>query len=361
VGNGGDGIHARATGTFLTCEILQKTGFAKGISADQVIARAVGTTTCVPSLALGIPGERLPGFDEDGYGEVYLDNVSFVGPRSNVQKDNNPRSLFTRLITCSGLPTMGGGAAPPDPALVERAAFEKSVMSGVKDEATRLMGCLGTADRARLDQYFTSVSELQQRFQTMPGMMPGAGCVQPPMPPTAGATYAASIQLMIDVMLFAFQCGLTRVATLMTDGAFSRRDYGLPDLNGADYIHGLSHGEIGGKAVDHPRWVKITTSFFDNFAMLLGKMNAINEGDRTMLGNSIVYINSEFGDGDAHDQFGLPLIVAGNAGGKLRSGRHIALPAKTPVSNVILTIMQTMGVTQTSFGDSTGTVTSLLA
>jgi hypothetical protein len=360
VGNGGDGIHARATGTFLTCEILQKTGFAAGISADQVIARSVGTTTCVPSLALGIPGERLPGFDEDGYGEVYLDNVSFVGPRANVQKDNNPQSLFKRLITCSGIPTSGGTSAPVDPALAERTAFEKSVMSGVKGEATRLMGCLGQADRARLDQYFTSITELEQRFQTMP-MAPAAGCVQPAMPPAAGATYADSIQLMIDVMLFAFQCGLTRVATLMMDGAFSRRNYGLPDIDGVDYIHGLSHGEIGGKTVDHPRWVKITTHFFANFAMLLGKMSAINEGGSTMLGNSIVYINSEFGDGDAHDQFQLPLIVAGGGGGKLRSGRHIALPNKTPVSNVILTIMQAMGVNQTSFGDSTGPVTSLLA
>jgi hypothetical protein len=148
---------------------------------------------------------------------------------------------------------------------------------------------------------------------------------------------------------------------MMLDGAFSRRDYGLPDIDGVDYIHGLSHGEIGGKTVDHPRWVKITTHFFANFATMLGKMNAINEGDRTMLGNSAVYINSEFGDGDAHDQYQLPLIVAGNAGGKLRTGRHIALPSKTPVSNVILTLMQTMGVTQTSFGDSTGPVTALLA
>jgi hypothetical protein len=360
VGNGGDGIHARATGSFLTCEILQKTGFQTGVSADQVIARAVGGTTCVPSLALGIPGERLPGFDEDGYGEVYLDNVSFVGPRANVQKDNDPQALFKRLITCSGIPTAGGAAAPVDPAAAERAAFEKGVMSNVKAEATRLMGCLGAADRARLDQYFTSITELEQRFQTTP-VAPAAGCVQPAMPPTAGATYMASIQLMIDVLLFAFQCGLTRVATLMMDGAFSRRNYGLPDIDGVDYIHGLSHGEIGGKAVDHPRWVKITTHFFANFAMLLGKMNAINEGDRTLLGNSVVYINSEFGDGDAHDQFQLPLIVAGNAGGKLRTGLHLALPSKTPVSNVVLTIMQAMGVDRPSFGDSTGPVTGLLA
>jgi len=359
VGNGGDGIHARATGCFLTCEVLQKTGFATGISADQVIAKTVGGATCVPSLALGIPGERLPGFDEDGYGEVYLDNVSFVGPRANLQKDNNPRALFTRLITCAGLGT-GGGATVIDPAVAERALFEKTLMSGVKDEATRLLGCVGTEDRLRLEQYFTSVSELQQRFATTPMAMPTAGCVQPAQPPTAGATYAESIHLMMDVLIFAFQCGLTRVATMMMDGAFSRRNYGLPDINGVDYIHGLSHGEIGGKSVDHPRWVKITTHFYENFAYLLSRMSSVSEGDRTLLGNSAVYINSEFGDGDAHDQFQLPVIVAGNAGGKLKSGQHIALPNRTPVSNVILTLMQTMGVARTSFGDSTGPVTALV-
>src|SRR6185503_17814041 len=83
-GNGGDGIHARATGTFLYFQHLLKTGLeGTGVSADQEIAKAVGSTTCVPSIVTGIPGERLPGFNEDGYGEVFLDNISFIGPTSN--------------------------------------------------------------------------------------------------------------------------------------------------------------------------------------------------------------------------------------------------------------------------------------
>jgi hypothetical protein len=290
-----------------------------------------------------------------------LDNVSFVGPRSNVQKDNNPQTLFRRLTSCASLQNQMP-ATMIDPAIAERSKFEVSVMSAVKDEAKRLSGCVGAADRQRLDQYYTSVSELEQRFQSTPGVgMSTASCVQPAEPPKAGATYAESIHLMMDVALFAFRCGLTRVGTMMMDGAFSRRNYGLSDIDGADYIHGLSHGEIAGKTLDHPRWVKITTHFFENFAYLLTKMNEINEGERTLLGNSIVYINSEFGDGDAHSQYELPVIIAGNAGGKFKSGQHIALASKTPVANVILTIMQTMGLTQTTFGDSSGTVSSLLA
>ncbi|HET6282804.1 MAG TPA: DUF1552 domain-containing protein [Polyangia bacterium] len=361
VGNGGDGIHARATGTFLTCEVLQKTGFAIGISADQVIAKTVGTNTCVPSIAMGIPGERLPGFDEDGYGEVYLDNISFVGPRSQVTKDNNPVALFNRLNSCAAVAGGGGGGAP-DPLALERVRFETGVMGAVKDEATKLLGCVGRDDKIRLDQFFTSVTELEQRFRTMPPLTGGGGsCVKPATPPASGATYSASIHLMMDMAIFAFQCGLTRVATMMMDGAFSRRNYGIASAGGADYIHGLSHGEIGGKAVDHPRWVAITTHFYENFAYLLTKMKDTSEGERSLLGNSIVYINSEFGDGDAHNQYSLPVIVAGQAGGKYKIGQHIAMPDRTPVANVILTIMQTMGIAKPSFGNSTGTITDLLA
>jgi hypothetical protein len=364
-GNGGDGIHARATGTFLYFAHLLQTGLdGAGISADQVIAKAVGTTTCVPSIVAGIPGERLPGFNEDGYAEMYLDNISFVGPRSNVQKDSNPQTLFRRLVMCSSLmPGTGTGGPPPDPIAAERTKFEKSVMSAVKDEAKRLSTCVGMEDRARLDQYYTSISELEQRFTTMPpgGGMPSTSCVVPTEPPAAGADFQASTRLMFDVILFAFRCGLTRVASMMLDGAFSRRNYGLPDIDNVDYIHGLSHGEIGGKALDHPRWVKITTHFFVQFAYLLQQMDAINEGDRSLLGNSIVYINSEFGDGDAHNQQDLPTMVAGNAGGKFKTGQLIAMASRTPVSNVVLTIMQAMGLSQTSFGDSTGTVSGLMA
>jgi len=362
-GNGGDGIHARATGTFLYFAHLLTTGLeGDGISADQVIAKAVGSTTCVPSLATGIPGERLPGFNEDGYAEQYLDNISFVGPRSNVQKDSNPQTLFRRLVTCASLMPGTGGPAP-DPLIAERTKFEKSVMSAVKDEAKRLSSCVGVADRQRLDQYYTSIAELEQRFATTPpgGMPTSVGCVTPAEPPASGADFQASIHLMMDVIIFAFRCGLTRVATMMLDGAFSRRNYGLPDIDGVDYVHGLSHGEIGGKPLDHPRWVKITTHFFVNFAYLLGQMDAINEGDRSLLGNSIVYINSEFGDGDAHNQQDLPTIVAGGAGGKFKMGQRISMAPRTPVANVVLTIMQAMGLPQTSFGDSTGPVSSLLA
>jgi hypothetical protein len=357
VGSGGDGIHARGTGCSLVAEVLTKTGFTTGISADQVVARAVGTGTCIPSLALGVPGERPATFAEDGYGGVYYNNVSFTGPTSNVQKENKPEDLFRRLTTCSGFGTGGTGTMPPPPD--PRVAFEKSVMAAVKVDAQRLMSCVGQEDKLRLDEYFTSITELERRFVDMPPP-PGGGtasCEKPPAP-TTKTTFKENAFVMMDLAVLAFKCGLTRVATMMLDGAFSRRNYGLPDIDGVDYIHGLSHGEIGGKTVDHPRWVKITTHYFELMAYLLGQMDAVKEGDRTLLDNSIVYLFSEFGNGDAHQQAQQPVIIAGG-GGKLNVGRHIAVANGTPQANILLNILQAMGVQRTSFGDSNGTISGL--
>jgi hypothetical protein len=364
VGNGGDGIHARGTGCWLNCEVLNTTGFATGISADQVIAKASGATTCIPSLALGVPGEQVATFAEDGYGAVYYNNVSFTGPKANVHKENKPLDLYNRLITCSGFgtgPGTDGGTAPP--VVSQRTQFEKSAMAGVKVEANRLMNCVGQDDRLRLQQYFDSISELERRFTTPPvldgGAPPTTSLCQKPAAPGANGTFQQNAQTMMDLLILAFKCGLTNVATLMLDGAFSRRDYGLPDIDNVNYIHGLSHGEIGGKTVDHPRWVKITTHYFTLIAYLLQQMDAVNEGGATLLDNTIVYIGSEFGDGDAHSQSQHPLIIAGSGAGRLNTNRHIAVPNDTPVANALLTLMQTLGVQRTAFGDSNGTIPGL--
>jgi len=365
VGNGGDGIHARGTGCWLNCEVLTTTGFASGISADQVIAKTIGATSCIPSLALGVPGEQVATFAEDGYGAVYYNNVSFTGPKANVQKENKPLDLYNRLITCSGFGTGSGGDAgtAPPPTVNQRTQFEKSAMAGVKVEANRLMTCVGQEDRLRLQQYFDSITELERRFTTPPagdgGAPPTGALCQKPAAPGATGTFQQNAQMMMDLLILGFKCGLTNVATLMLDGAFSRRDYGLPDIDAVNYVHGLSHGEIGGKPVDHPRWVKITTHYFTLIAYLLQQMDAINEGNGTLLDNTIVYIGSEFGDGDAHSQSQHPVIIAGGGAGRLNVNRHIATPNDTPAANALLTVMQTMGVQRTAFGDSTGTIAGL--
>ncbi len=356
VGNGGDGIHARGTGCFLTNEVLEQGGFNVGVSADQIIAQARGADFCIPSLVLGVPDEKPPTFAEDGYGSVYYNNISFTGPTANVQKENNPKDLFDRLTSCGF-----GGMMPaqPNPAVTERAAFEKQVMSSLRGEAQRLMNCVGQQDRLRLQQYYDSIAELEKRFQDPSTLPPSASCENPTAPPENGGSFFANTKLMMDTALVAFKCNQTPVATLMLDGAFSRRDYGLTDIDGVDYVHGLSHGEIGGKEVDHPRWVKITTHFFQQLAYLLQQMDAVNEGDGTMLDNSIVFIGSEFGNGDAHSIKQLPLIIAGSGGGRFNVGRQIAVANDTPEANAVLEVMRATGVQRESHGNSSGGIPGL--
>lgn len=357
VGNGGDGIHARGTGCFLTNEVLQKGGFAAGVSADQLIAKAVGAKFCIPSLSIGIPDERPPSFAEDGYGSVYYNNISFTGPTANVQRENKPVDLFNRLTKCGGV-GMGGGTV--DPVVAERAAFEKSVMGAVKEEASKLITCVGKEDSLRLEQYYDSIAELEKRFQDPSMMMPTtADCTSPTKPAANGGNFINNSKLMMDVSLVALKCGLAPVVSMMLDGAFSHRDYGLTDIDGVDYCHGLSHGEIGGKSVDHPRWVKITTHYFAHFAYLLGEMDKVNEGAGTMLDNSIVYISSEFGNGDAHSIKQLPCLIGGSGGGRLNTGRQIAVQNDTPSANAILDVMKAAGVQKTSHGNSTGSIPGL--
>ncbi len=357
VGNGGDGVHARGTGCFLTNEVLQMGGFSKGISADQLIAKELGAKFCIPSLSIGVPDERPPTFAEDGYGSVYYNNISFTGPTANVQRENKPLDLFNRLTKCGGV-SMGGGTV--DPLAAERTAFEKSVMGSVKEEASHLMSCVGKADQLRLEQYYDSIAELEKRFQD-PSMQTttAQGCTSPTAPPANGGSFIKNSELMMDVSLVALKCGLTPVMSMMLDGAFSHRDYGLPDIDGVDYCHGLSHGEIGGISADHPRWTKITTYFFSHFAYLLGKMEEVNEGSGTMLDNSIVYISSEFGDGNAHSIKQLPVLIAGTGGGRLNTGRQIAVTTDTPSANAILDVMKAAGVQKTSHGNSTGGIPGL--
>jgi hypothetical protein len=372
VGSGGAGIHARATGCFLMHAPLRKTGFdGDGISADQVIASQIGKDTCISSLVLGIPGEKPATFSEDGYGNVYLNNISFSGPKSAVTKEKNPADLFKRLVTCPAGPAGSGQAGNiPNPVLEERVNFERSVMGSVKGEAEKLLKCVGQADRLRMQEYFNSISELERKFrmptpQPEPGPTPAPGsssssasCGMPnPVTGDPGITLKAGSTAMFDLLVTAFKCNLTKVSSLMLDGAFSRRNYGVPGVT-ANYIHGLSHGEINGKGADHPRWVQITTHYFELIAQLLQQMDAVNEGTGTLLDNSIVYIGSEYGDGDAHQFSSQPMILAGG-GGKLKMGQHIAVPSGTPQANVVVDVMNAMGLMRPSFGNSNGRIPGL--
>ncbi len=345
------GIHARGTGCSLVAEPLTPAGFAgAGVSVDQLIVDDIAGASCISSLVLGLPNERVPSFSEEGMSSIFYNNVSFRGPRSPVPKVSNPADLFVRFVTCPGI----GTARSP-----QRLRFERGVMSAIKRKAERLMSQAGREDRLRLEEYFTSVSELERRFLPSPHRNDSATCV-PDGPSVPGNTLAESAAAMFDLTVLALRCGLTRVATLMMDGAFSRRHFGLPGLGNANYIHGLSHAEFGGEATDTPRWTTITSQYFSLFASLLARLDAVQEGGGTLLDATAVTFFSEFGDGNAHACEDLPFLIAGSAGGRLRTGQHLRAAAGTPQANAWLALLQAFGVGRDRFGDSTGSLAGLM-
>jgi hypothetical protein len=356
----GNGIHARHTGSFLTASALKPTQASEGrdneanagngMSVDQVIAQAQTGNSCLPSLVLGARGGQPNSEGEDQFGAVYMNNISWTGGNKYVPKEVNPLNLYNRLTGCP-VKLPGGTGGGVDASVAAQRKLECSVMSSVNEQAKALMNKVGKADRETLDKFYTSVDELGRRCQASANDgAPPAGsttqCVPPAKPGAAETTYQSDLRLMMDLAVFAMQCDLTRVASLMIAGAFEFRNFTFAGA-GATNPHDMTHN-----AAQNANWAKVTTWTMEQYAYLLGKMKAVGEGGATLLDNSIVYLGSEFGDGSSHDETNVACVVAGKAGGLYKPGKFLSFN-ETPRANLYLEFIQAMGGTAAKFGDST--------
>lgn len=366
------GSHARGTGAMLTQSPLRFTAakdIQNGISIDQVVANHVKQHTRLPSLEVGVSSGSATGNCEDGYSCAYLHNISWSGPTTFMPKETNPRALFNRLFA-GGVPSttpMPGGTPTPAPGAGAGGGkdllYRKSILDLVRGEAGRLNGKVGKKDRAKLDEYLTSVGELQRRltdFEKTGGTTPSApvSCT-PGTAPAEGppASYEAHLRLLSDMMVMAFQCDVTRVGTFMQENPFNSRSFSFLGVSGNH--HNISHH--GGAAAKTSAQQKINTFEVAQLAYLLDRMKQAQDGDgQSVLHNSIVLFTSEFGDGDDHYHWDLPVLVAGNAGGVFKTGRHINYPHKgasgpgnktdMPMANLFLNVMQAFGIGNSTFG-----------
>lgn len=352
----GNGIHARHTGSFLTAAPLTPTQSSEGngnddnagngVSVDQLIAQAQTESTCLPSLVLGARGGEPNSEGEDQFGAVYMNNVSWLGGNQYLPKEVNPRNLYDRLTGCGIVGSGSGSGSGEDAAVIAQRKFECDVMSSVNEQAKGLMNRVGKDDRETLDKFFTSVEELERRCAASGGTTPPiAECVVPEKPGAAETDYQSDLRLMMDLLVFALQCDLTRVATTMIAGAFEYRNFSFIDA-GTTNPHDMTHNDS-----QHGNWGKVTTWTIEQYAYLLGKMKGVREGDRTLLDNSIVYLGSEFGDGASHDETDLACVVAGKCGGIYKPGKFLRFD-EVPRANLYLDFIQAMGGGATSFGDS---------
>lgn len=337
------GDHARGTGSFLTCRTVTQTAGAdiqNGVSCDQVYAQHLAGTTAFPSLELGTEGGAAVGDCDSGYSCAYVRNISWAGPATPLPKITDPRLAFARLFAGYD-PTVTAAE------LDRRKQLRLSVIDYVLEDANALHGRLGNRDQLKLDEYLTAVRQLETRIE----LLGDQECI-PGDPPDSALDVQGRVQAMNDLMVLALQCDLTRVASFMLGNGGSNRSYDFLGVTGAH--HEISHH---GNSPDNLADLEtIDTWEVAQFVDLVEKLGAVEESDGSrLLDNTLAYFSSEISDGDAHNHTDLPVIVAGGGGGAVLPGRHIALPAGTPMANLFLTMLQAAGVPESSFGqDSTG-------
>jgi hypothetical protein len=348
-GDGG-GDHARSASCFLTGVQPVKTlgaGIRLGESVDQIAARHSGNQTPLSSLELGIDGGTNGGNCDSGYSCAYTKNISWRSESSPMPKETDPRVVFERLFGA-------GDSVSRERGLAQRTLYRRSILDFVRAQARRLERRVGVKDRRKLDEYFSSIREVERRLELVErdGERPPPEVAKPMGIPD---DYATHVRLMCDMMVLAFQGDITRIATIPFARAGSNRSYtevGVPEGH-----HELSHH--GGDARKHEKISEINRFHIEQFAYFIERLKAIDEGHGTILDNSMILYGSGISDGNRHNHDDLPVLLAGRGGGTVDSGRHIRYELETPLTNLYVSLLDRMNVPVEVVGDSTGRLDGL--
>ncbi len=223
----------------------------------------------------------------------------------------------------------------------------------MSEDAAQLKNRLGQTDRRKIDEYFTSVRELELRIEqsaVAPSEVP-----EYDLPEGIPKETQQHIRLMYDIMALAFQTNTTRITTFMLANAGSNRTY--PMVGVTDGHHNISHHRNDQDKIEKIK--KIDKFLVGEFAYFLDKLKSIKEGGKTLLDNSMILYGSAISDGNRHQHDDLPILLAGQGGGSVLSGRHLVYPNETPLNNLFLSMLERMGVDQKSLGDSKGQLKGL--
>lgn len=298
---------------------------------DQVIAGQIHQDTPLPSLEVASETTVQP---RAGNGGPYT-TLSFRDATTPLRMEFNSREVYLRLF------------GSPDRALTTKETA--SLLDLISDQTRALQRDLGPGDRAILDRYLTSVRDVEQR---LPAPRDLQGISLPPIPNGPPNDFDKQVDLMFDMIAIAYQADLTRVVSFLMAAEGTNRTYnhiGVPDA-----FHPVSHHANDLARIE--KLVKIQTWHMERFAEFLGKLAAVQDGDGTLLDNSMFLYGSNMSNSDLHDNYPLPTLLIGGGAGKLSGGRHIGFPAPMRIANLHLTLLDKAGVEQKSFGDSTSTI-----
>jgi hypothetical protein len=345
----GPGDHGRALGSYMTGVKVFKTAGADlklGISADQIAANAVGHETRLPSLEVGLEEARLAGNCDSGYSCAYTYNLAWRTESQPLPPISDPRILFERLF--------GTDIVESPAARARRLDMRRSILDGVLEDTTRLQSTLGGSDRRKVEEYLTSVREIEKQVAraAADGMVIEPGIDKPFGVPPEFPDY---FRLMTDMMVLAFKADVTRISTMVVGREGSVRAY--PEIGVPDGHHPLTHHQGNQEMLAKVRQINELHSRL--FAEFLLKMKNTPEGDSNLLDQSMIVYGSGLADGNGHTHDQLPTLLAGKGGGFVSPGRHIIYQRETPVTNLFATMIERIGVRAEHVGDSTGRLADL--
>src|SRR5713101_5626904 len=341
LGDGG-GDHSRASGTYLTGVHVRKSDSVveNGVSMDQIAANAIKGETQLSSLQLTVDDNSLVGSCDVGYSCAYSSTLSWLTPTLPLMTENNPRVVFERLF---------GATDSTDPRVrAARLRQDKSILDSVTDRVKQLQRRLGAADNTRVNDYLTSLRDVERRIQKteeqsakeVPDVARPAGIPE---------SFDDHARLLYDLQLLAYQSDITRVSTFMYGHEQSPRPY--PQIGVPEPHHPVTHHQNDPEKM--AKCAKIQQYHLKLFADYLEKLRNTPDGDGSLLDHVMILYGAAISNSDRHTHGPLPTLLVGGGAGTLKGGRHLVYPEHTPLTNLQLTMLNLLGVPTEKLGDST--------
>ncbi|MEP7352655.1 MAG: DUF1552 domain-containing protein [Acidobacteriota bacterium] len=317
-----------------------------GVTADQVAAQYIGQDTVLPSMEVAIEDySALIGACDRDYGCIYMNTLSWRTPTTPMPMEINPRKTFERMFGT-------GGTAEQRAA---RRKQDQSILDAISSEAKSLQLNLGPSDRTMLNDYMENVREIERRIDRASQQATSSSVDLPVAPAGIPYSYDDHVALTFDLLALAYQANVTRVFTFMMAREVSNRTY--PQVGVPDGHHATSHHQNRADKIE--KLVKIQNYHVGLFAKFLEKLRTMPDGDGSMLDHSVLLYGSNMSNSNAHNHFPLPNLLVGGGGGSLKGGRHLKYDDHTPMTNLLVTMLDKAGIEMESLGDSTGRLSNV--
>jgi len=341
------GDHPRAVTAWLTGTHARMTSGADlkaGVSVDQIAAKEFGKYTQLSSLEVGTESAEIVGACESSYSCAYYNTISWRNENTPNPMENRPRAIFERMF---------GAAGTTDPQARMRIRQEdRSILDAINEDVKRLQGKLGGPDRGKIDQYLEAIRDVERRIQLAEKQSSEGG----DMPALAGpggipGVFSDYFKLLTDLMVLAWQTDMTRVITFQMGHEMSGRAY--PEIGFGDSHHSVTHHH--GDPEKIAKTTKINIFHMKMLAYYLDKLRSTPDGDGSLLDHSMMLYGAALSDANLHLYTDLPLLmVAGGVNG-IKGGQHVKFPSRTPMSNLLLTMLDKANVPHGGLlGDSNG-------